>query len=354
MKMYLPVAALIGCLALASFSFPCAAQTVHYQGLYYQPGTGTATRIPRSTGGGAFVPIPNDSGSDPAGPLVPAGLTLFPPINPTYALAYTSITGTAAGSLVVFPSYASGFIPVTVGTQDIYVNYFYFLIGGGPPCTGTPCTTGADIDEFNEASGTLADDLFVSVFQPPSASSADPALTHSGNYEGVVNTTSNNVRINADQVPLNPASQAPVADGLLFDRWVAGPGATGWAIGSSANDLDVNSQTDVYALALYRAPCPSGYSWTTSPTINQCVQTKPKCPAGEVWVPVKVPGDPGATAGRCIVLPPRGCGSCPQGYKCSATLNDPPIPICIPNGTNPPSWPGGRPTPSVSIVPNIR
>lgn len=286
---------LIGATALCVFPdqpSASAQETLTYW--YYQPGSG-GTRQPRTGTSGHFVTLAGPTvvgGALTPGATIPVQ-TSFPstwttPTTPPkqYGLAFVSISGGAGGGISVFPGFSSLTVPVILPNTphpQIIVDVYYFPEGGGGPCTvPTGCGSEAAIDEFGEIQGTLLNDNFVSVFTTPPLT-ASPALTGTGNVDGSVVTTNNAVRIDAD---------ATTPTGGNFDRWVSGPGGT-----ISANALNVGHGTDDYALALYDASCPEGYSWTTSATISQCTPTPlpPTCPKGELWnlntkkcVPIKV------------------------------------------------------------------
>ena len=187
---------------------PCAAQPcgsatppcLIYDYVYYQPGTGTRYPPPRSSNSGRFLRFY----SDPFG-SVNANQTYQPSTNPkspypvggsTYSLAYVNVSGGQEGGITVFPDTHGDFnipgqVSVTVQTgtpgtppPNIVVLYVYFPVGGRPCPPNQKCATGASIDEFDEMSGQLGDDLFVKVTPDPSG-----LLTKSGNDKGTVDTT---------------------------------------------------------------------------------------------------------------------------------------------------------------------
>lgn len=297
---------------------------------YYQPASAGATRQPRTGNsahfvafdgpvsvGGAFTPGANNN--------VETGVTntwvnngVTPPI--TYTVAFVSITGGAGGDITVFPD-SGGNLPLTVSVPipntanpQVAVNAYYFPSGGAPCPANIVCGTGADIDQFSELQGDLLDDTFVNVFIPP-AIVPNPGLTTTGNVDGAVPTTNNAVRINADQT-------TPTGGG--FDRWVTAPGGK---IGSSANDLNVGKLTEDYALALYHSACPSGSTWTTTPTISQC-KLNPTCPEGEYW---------NVTLKRCEISRQPGpiCHMCPKGQYCTEVGVECNCLRCTPEGQSP-------------------
>jgi hypothetical protein len=304
------LATLIGAAALSVLpAMPRASAQEALTYWYYQPGT-AGTRQPRTGTGGHFVKLAGPT--QVGGALVPGATipvqTSVPSTYPSgtpglnYALAFLDIQGGVAGDITVFPG-PGGALPLTVDAvlpntpnPQLAVNVYYFPDGGGPCPPGETCGT-AYIDEFGEIQGTLLDDTFVNVFIPP-ATTADAALTKTGNVDGTVLTGNNAVRINAD---------GTTPTGGNFDRWVSGVGGT-----ISGNDLNVGQGTTSYSLALYHSPCPSGYYWNPSATISQCsaLPSPPKCPGDEVW---------NAYLKRCV-NPPGGGGCnmrCPAGQSCT-------------------------------------
>ena len=92
-----------------------------------------------------------------------------------------------------------------MGTQPITVLAVYVPAGGG---SGDGGGSGATIDSFDETTGSLFNDTFVSVSPDPGGT-----LTKSGNVDGYVDTTSSAETITA----LSPTSPT----GVDFSRWVA-------------------------------------------------------------------------------------------------------------------------------------
>jgi hypothetical protein len=324
------LAILIGATALSVFPAMPRAQaqeTLTYW--YYQPASAGATRQPRTGNCAHFV---NFDGPAPVGgPLTPGannnietGVTnswvnnsVNPPV--TYTVAFVSISGGAAGDITVFPDSGGNLplttpVPIPTGSTMAAVNAYYFPSGGAPCPPNTVCGTGADIDQFGELQGTLLDDTFVNVFIPP-AIVPNPALTVTGNVDGAVATTNNAVRINADQT---------TPTGGAFDRWVSTPGGK---IGADPHDLDVAMGTDAYALALYHSACPTGSTWTTTPTVSQCAMN-PTCPEGEYW---------NVTAKRCEIskVPGPVCRWCAKGQYCTEVGVECNCLRCVPDGQTP-------------------
>jgi hypothetical protein len=156
-------------------------------------------------------------------------------------------------------------------------------------------------------SGMLADDPFVNVFSPPTAATADQALTMTGNNNGTVTTTSAPVMIQAYQ---NTTTLSGV-----FDKWAVAP-KSGWSIdAASTANLTVNAQATVYALALYRS-CPVGYTWNKSQTISRCVANPPPvCTGGEVLDSNNQCACPAGRVlqGKICVIPPKCPTTCHFG-----------------------------------------
>jgi hypothetical protein len=221
--------------------------TVTYDYVYFAGGPGR-TRQPRSsTGPGGFTLISSLSGGTlQTGDTFAAGAPPATAIvsGATYSFAFMSVSGgTPAGHTT--PSGVNSFNsitpppPVTVGSTPIVVLVVYVPpLGGGPGGGGS----GASIDSFDEATGGLFNDTFVSVSPDPGG-----LLTRSGNVNGYVDTTNANETITA----LSPTSPT----GVDFDRWVnLYPQATGSTIAGAK--LTVNKDAWVYALAFYKVPPP--------------------------------------------------------------------------------------------------
>ncbi len=291
---------------------PSLAATMSEVSVYFQPATGPTGRQPRTGSGGQLVTIPNSS-FPLGGPL--SGSSTSAPTNPkpsttvdgsNYSLAFISITGGAAGGITVFPGADTYSVPVPLQDppQDILVQNVYFLSGPTWPCpAGTVCPSIADIDEFSETLGTLVDDNFVTVFAPSTSTSASGALTTTANVSGYVETTNQSVKFSA----FTPAKQyQSTPTGGNFDRWTTGLNAT---LGGTDNmDLTVAQNVSNYAIALYRANCPSGYSPSPAGApVSQCIPIT--CPAGQGILEdgngfqcVPIPGCPAACGAQgCII-----------------------------------------------------
>ena len=271
-------------LGAAAFSWvmvsPCAAQ-VFLTGYVYRPGASGAERSPARTpgSGGQFVKLngPVNVGAAPAGQTIVVQTSEAKTIGspPLYVLAFVNVTGGIEGGLSVFAD-ATGTFPLSVevtvpnvGNPRISVDAFYFPAGGSCSSGGV-CPAGARVDEFSGTSGTLIDDAFVTVFVPPASAAESARLTGTANREGRVDVTGSGVRVNALQ---------RTATGGFFDRWVASAAGT---IGADRHDLSAGKQSSVFALAVYRSSCPTGYYWNSSPTISRCSMI-PVCPGEEHW-----------------------------------------------------------------------
>jgi hypothetical protein len=214
----------------------------------YFGASGSHTRQPRATTSyGGFTPIP---GLNPSGTATLATATPFQagPAEPTLtvgaldlAFAFTSVTGCTEGGLV---SYVAGTPPPvgTVGTNPILVLYVYLPVGGGPGGT-----SGAVIDAFNETSGTLVDNDFVTVSPDPGGT-----LTTEANVDGWVDTTDSGSTITADHPTIGPYLSLPTT--AVFDQWVDLATASPPAGLISGASLTPGKGVTVYALAFYKNP----------------------------------------------------------------------------------------------------
>lgn len=221
--------------------------TLTTQYVYFGAG-GAHTRQPRATTSyGGFSPIP---GLNPSGTATLSTSTPFQtgPAEPTLTLgdltlvfAFTSVSGCTEGGLVSYV--ASTPPPVgTVGTSPILVLYVYLPVGGGGGGD-----SGAVIDAFNETTGSLVDNDFVTVSPDPGGS-----LTVEANSEGWVDTTDGSLTITADHPNIGPYLSLPTA--ATFDQWVIlGSPAPVPGLVSGAN-LTPSAGETVYALAFYKNP----------------------------------------------------------------------------------------------------
>jgi hypothetical protein len=221
--------------------------TVTYDCVYFAGGSGH-TRQPRSsTGPGGFTLISSLSGgSVQTGDTFAAGAQPATAIvsGATYNFAFMSVSGGIPAGQTT-PSGANSFSsttpppPVTVGSTPIVVLVVYVPpLGGGPGGGGS----GASIDSFDETTGGLFSDTFVTVSPDPGG-----LLTKSGNVNGYVDTTNATEAITA----LSPTSPT----GVDFDRWVdLYAESTGVTI--AGTKLTVNKGAWIYALAFYKVPPP--------------------------------------------------------------------------------------------------
>jgi hypothetical protein len=222
--------------------------TLTYDYVYFATGP-SYTRQPRSAAGpGGFTLITSQSGG-----TLQSGDSFSASSQPgtqtvgatTYTFAFTNVSGgipagqTTPSSVTVFMSDVST-PPVTVESEPIVVLVVYVPTGGGGHGG-----TGAMIDSFNETTGQLFSDTFVTVSPDPGG--PPPPLTTSGNVYGYVDTTNNTETITA----LSPTSPT----GVNFDLWaILYPPAGANVTGANNASLVVGSGTTVYALAFYKAP----------------------------------------------------------------------------------------------------
>jgi len=215
----------------------------------YFGASGSHTRQPRATTSyGGFTPIP---GMNPSGTATLTTGTPFQPgpQDPTLtagglnlAFAFTSVTGCTEGGLVSFVAATPP--PVgTVGTSPILVLVVYVPVGG----PSGPGDTGAVIDAFNETTGSLVDNDFVSVSPDPGGT-----LTSEANVDGWVDTTSSGYTITADHP--NIGSYLALPTNALFDQWVDLTDPSPPASLVSGASLTPGKGVTVYALAFYKNP----------------------------------------------------------------------------------------------------
>ncbi len=326
------IGTLLALATLVLWSLPSLAASLTYNTDYYRPPAAGATRIPRSSNAGAFVLLSSYGGPGNQITGTPFQVTLS--ANPTmtinslsYNLVSATISGGVQGVAQAYPDSTGALpthVPVWVGNDPIVVTYVYLPKGdGGGTCKTPPCATGVWIDEASDVTGGLLDDVFVEVFRPQNASNADSALTHTANYLGAVDTTSESVKIAADSDPTNPSTNKPT--GSIFDRW--GTPVSGLNLGPGVRDLDLASQQTGYFLAYYRHSCPRNYHFVPSPTLSACEPDN--CTATQYWDAAKnqceaLTCQSGATT--CPFKCPTSCGT----YGC----------IIVPPGVPPNNKPG--------------
>jgi hypothetical protein len=209
-----------------------AMSTLTYQYVYFA--SGPHTRQPRSSSGpGGFTLIQTLPGG-----TLSSGDTFVAGAQPssetvdgnTFPFAFVSVSGGTQGGVTSLQANVPA-PSVTVGSADIVVLVVYAPTGGGG-IGGS----GATIDSFDIATGSLFDDTFVSV-SPDSSG----ALTTSGNVEGYVDTTNSAETITA----LSPTTPTNVN----FVRWLTLPSTV-----STSESLAVDAGVSVSALAFYNKP----------------------------------------------------------------------------------------------------
>jgi len=121
----------------------------------------------------------------------------------TYNFAFVNVSGgTPSGAQVSFDN-ANPPPSVTVASAPINVLAVYVPAGGGGG--GGTGGSGTTIDSFDETTGGLFNDIFVSVGPDPGGE-----LTTSGNDLGYVDTTNGQEGITAI---------SPTSSGVIFDQW---------------------------------------------------------------------------------------------------------------------------------------
>jgi hypothetical protein len=166
----------------------------------------------------------------------------------TFPFSFMNVSGGEDGGV---SSFSANEPPpaVTVGFESIVVLVVYAPTGGGPPGDGG---SGATIDSFDETTGSLFNDTFVTV-----APDASGALTKSGNVDGFVSTT------HAETITaLSPTTPTNVD----FEHWLTLPSA----VSNSAN-LAVAQGQSVLALAFYKAPPPPDTCHQLLASLNEIV-----------------------------------------------------------------------------------
>jgi hypothetical protein len=175
----------------------------------------------------------------------------------TYNFAFVNVSGgTPSGSQVSF-DYLNPPPFVTVDTAPIVVLAVYVPPAGNGGGSGS----GATIDSFNETSGSLFNDIFVSVAPDPGG-----GQTSEANNMGFVVTTTSQEVITA----LSPTSSEVVFD--LWDMLEAPAPSTPPKFSVSGKNLTVGEGTSVIALAFYKAP-PVPPPPTAQQVCNQTAQS---------------------------------------------------------------------------------
>ena len=214
----------------------------------YFGSSGAHTRQPRATTSyGGFSPIPglNPSGTATlttgtpyqAGPVEPA-LSIG---GVDYSFAFQSVSGCTQGGLTSFVASTPPAVG-TVGTAPVVVLVVYVPVGGNG--NGD---SGAVIDAFNETTGSLVDNDFVSVSPDPGGT-----LTTEANVDGWVDTSSSGFTITADHPNIGAYLTSPTNE--VFDQWVDLTNPTPPTSLVSGANLTPAKGVTVYALAFYKVP----------------------------------------------------------------------------------------------------
>jgi hypothetical protein len=211
-----------------------------YSYVYFAAAGPHERRPVRTPGGpGGFEPISQKSGGTlQTGDQFQIGVPLPPTqlVNGvTFNFAFVNVSGgTPSGAQVSFDS-ANPPPYVTVASSPINVLVLY-VPPPGRDGNGPPGGSGATIDSFDETTGGLFNDIFVSVAPDPGG-----ALTTSGNNLGYVDTTNSQEAITAI---------SPTSSGVIFDQWriLLPPSPV------AGHVLTVGKGVSVIALAFYKAP----------------------------------------------------------------------------------------------------
>jgi hypothetical protein len=218
----------------------------------YFGASGPHERRPVRTGGGpgGLVLISQKSGGTlQTGDQFQIGVPLPPTqqVNrTTYNFAFVNVSGgTPSGAQVSFDSQnPPPFVTVASSPLNVLVVYVPQPGGNGHGGGGS----GATIDSFDETTGSLFNDIFVSVAPDP-----EGLLTTSGNNLGYVDTTNSQEAITAI---------TPTSSGVIFDQWrvLLPPGPDAGRV------LTVGKGVSEIALAFYKTPPPP------SPEQQTCTQ----------------------------------------------------------------------------------
>lgn len=221
----------------------------------YFGSSGAHTRQPRATSSyGGFSPIP---GLNPSGTATLATGTTFQagPVEPAlaiggtdYVFAFQSVSGLNEGPKTSFIA-ATPPTAGTVGTAAILVMIVYVPQGGD----GGGGDSGAVIDAFNESTGSLVDNDFVSVSPDPGGT-----LTAEANVDGWVDTEASGCTITADHP--NIGSYMALPTGAVFVQWSVLTNPSPPASLVSGASLTPGRGETVYALAFYKNPTKTLFS----------------------------------------------------------------------------------------------
>jgi hypothetical protein len=208
--------------------------TVTYQYVYFASGPHVRQPTRSPSGPGGFTLIQTSSGTtlssgnkfsaSPQPGTWKVGANTFP-------FSFMNVSGGTEGGETSFNATQPP-APVTVASANLVVLVVYAPAGGGGG--GPP---GATIDSFDDTTGTLFNDTFVTVAPDPGG-----ALTKSGNVDGFV-ASSNAETISA----LSPTTPTEVD----FEHWLTLPNT----LGNSPN-LVVAQNSSPLALAFYKSPPP--------------------------------------------------------------------------------------------------
>jgi hypothetical protein len=201
---------------------------------------------------------------------IPPSLPVGDP-DPTYKFAFVNVSGGEPGGLTSFdPNTPPQF---TVEDSPVNILVVYVPVGGG----GGLGDSGASIDAFDETTGELVNDFFVTVSPDSVPELPGDTLTSDGNIYGWVDT-----EYGAETITANPPTIEP--SNANFYRWVDllnGPLGQGDVVYTAPQG------ENSYALAFYNAPPPP-------PPPNPCQEflTSLNFLIREKKVPVtEVPGD---------------------------------------------------------------
>jgi hypothetical protein len=143
-------------------------------------------------------------------PQAPFGIPPSLPVgapSPTYKFAFVNVSGGEPGGLTGFDP---GNPPLfTVGSNPVNILVVYVPVGG----VGGQGDSGASIDAFDETTGELVNDSFVTVSPDSVPQLPGDSLTSDGNIYGWVDTQNS-----AETITANPSTIEPTNAG--FDRWM--------------------------------------------------------------------------------------------------------------------------------------
>ena len=235
--------------------------TVTYDYVYFS--SGPHQRQPRLPGGpGGFALIGSAPGGDPSGGTFQASPQPSTQVvdGDTYNFTFMNVSGgysSAAGGAPIGVTSTESTIPppaVYVRNLPIVVLVVYLPSGGG---VAGRRVSGATIDAFDETTGILVDNTFVTV-------SPDGSQNNEANQYGWVATT--NTETVAALSPITPSSTDRNTVNANFDKWVnlqdpqsdivtsSNNGETVTEVEISGVNLKVTQGWSVSALAFYKSP----------------------------------------------------------------------------------------------------